>query len=81
MLSREAYASNERDHTYGILGFPCLAGVVSIVPDYTFTVIYTFTIFSKSLFTSGDLNGLCLVASPVPHIGNSYLKPADISRL
>jgi hypothetical protein len=80
VLSREAHATDERDRIYGIRGLPCLVDVVNIMPDYTLTPAQTFTRFSQSLFESGDLNGLRLVASPVFQIGTSYLKFSKFSR-
>ena len=80
VLSREASTSDERDRVYGILGLPCLAGVVDILPDYNCPPTKIFTIFSESLFLSGDLNGLRLVSSAVPQIGTRYLKSTHFSR-
>ena len=61
LLSLEAFSSDERDRVYGILGLPCLTGVVDVFPDYNRSPTEIFTIFSKSLFMSGDLNGLSLI--------------------
>lgn len=80
LLSREAFASDQRDHIYGILGLPCLSRHVTIPIDYTNTLSETFMAFSRALFTSGDLNGLRLVPSPVPAVGTRYLKFAKFSR-
>jgi hypothetical protein len=80
ILSREANTSDDRDRIYGILGLPCLAAVVKIVPDYHLPAIYTYIIFAKSLFGRGDFNGLRLVASPVPPIDTKYFQPDGISR-
>lgn len=80
LLSREANTSDERDRVYGILGLPCLAGVVDIVADYNRSTSQTFTIFSKSLLLSGDLNGLRLVSSAVPQVGTRYLQSRHFSR-
>jgi hypothetical protein len=74
LLSRDAFASDQRDRVYGILGLPCLSNLVSIWPDYHVTPNETFMSFSQTLFASGDLNGLRLVNSPVPSIGTRYLK-------
>ena len=72
IFSREANTSDDRDRIYGILGLPCVAAVVKIVPDYHLPAIYTYIIFAKSLFRRGYLNGLRLVASPVPRIHTKY---------
>jgi hypothetical protein len=80
ILSREANTRDEKDCIYGILGLPCLAAVVKIVPDYHLPAIYTYTVFAKSLFTGGYFNGLRLVASPVPQIDTKYFQFARISR-
>lgn len=74
ILSRDAFASDQRDRVYGILGLPCLSNLVSIWPDYFVTPNQTFMTFSQTLFASGDLNGLRLINSPVPAIGTRYLK-------
>lgn len=74
LLSREAFASDQRDRVYGILGLPCLSNAVSIWPDYFVTANETFKNFSQTLFASGDLNGLRLINSPVPSIGTRYFK-------
>ncbi|KAM0263718.1 hypothetical protein ACHAQJ_001032 [Trichoderma viride] len=74
LLSRDAFASDQRDRVYGILGIPCLSNLVSIWPDYFVTPNETFMSFSQTLFASGDLNGLRLVNSPVPSIGTRYFK-------
>lgn len=80
VLSREACTTDERDRVYGILGLPCLAGVVDILADYNCPPTKIFTTFSESLFLSGDLNGLRLVSSAVPQIGTRYLKSSFFSR-
>ena len=80
LLSLEAFSSDERDRVYGILGLPCLAGVVEISPDYNRSPTEIFTAFSKSLFMNGDLNGLSLTRSAIPPIGTWYFKPPHISR-
>ena len=66
ILSREANASDERDRVYGILGLPCLSGVVNAVADYTITPTKAFTLFSQCLLLSGNLNGLRLVNGAFP---------------
>lgn len=78
-LSREAFATDEKDHVYGILGLPCLAGV-NITPEYTLSAAEIFTVFSKSLFIKGDLNSLSLVNSTIPAVGTWYIKFQDFSR-
>ncbi|KAI2470061.1 HET-domain-containing protein [Annulohypoxylon bovei var. microspora] len=80
LLSREAKATDERDRVYGILGLPHLARIVQIHPDYNRTAPETFTLFSARLHSSGNLNGLRLVNSPVPSIGTRYLKSSHFSR-
>ena len=75
VLSFEAFSSDERDRVYGILGLPCLAGVVDIFPDYNRSPTDIYIIFSKSLFMSGDLNGLSLIRNAIPPIGTWYFKP------
>ena len=80
VLSFEAFSSDERDRVYGILGLPCLAGVVDIFPDYHRSPTDIFIIFSKSLFMSGDLNGLSLIRNAIPPIGTWYFKPTYFSR-
>ncbi|KAI0890664.1 HET-domain-containing protein [Annulohypoxylon maeteangense] len=80
LLSREAKATDERDRVYGILGLPHLARLVKIHPDYNRTAPQTFTLFSARLLSSGNLNGLRLVNSPVPPIGTRYLKTSHFSR-
>ncbi|KAI1213837.1 HET-domain-containing protein [Annulohypoxylon truncatum] len=80
LLSREAKATDERDRVYGILGLPHLARLVKINPDYNLTAAQTFTMFSARLLSSGNLNGLRLVNSPVPPIGTQYLKSTHFSR-
>ena len=80
LLSLEAFSSDERDRVYGLLGLPCLAGVVDISPDYNCDPVEIFTAFSKSLFMSGDLNGLSLTRSTIPPIGTWYFKPPHFSR-
>ena len=66
LLSPEALSSDEKDRVRGILGLPCLTGVVNIYPDYNRSPTEMFTIFSESLFMSGDLNGLSLDWNLVP---------------
>lgn len=80
LLGREAFASDQRDRVYGILGLPSLSDIIKITPDYTLTPSQTFITFSRALYAGGDLNGLRLVASPVPAIGTRYLKLAMFSR-
>ncbi len=80
LLSLEAFSSDERDRVYGILGLPCLAGIVDIFPDYNCSPTEIFTTFSESLFMSGDLNGLSLTHSAIPPIGTWYFKPTNFSR-
>ncbi|XDG07219.1 hypothetical protein ABKA04_006834 [Annulohypoxylon sp. FPYF3050] len=80
LLSREAKATDERDRVYGILGLPHLARLVKIHPDYNLTAPQTFTLFSARLLSSGNLNGLRLVNSPVPPIGTRYFKTSHFSR-
>ena len=80
LLSRGANASDERDRVYGILGLPCLAGIVDILADYTLSPNQAFTDFSKSLLLSGNLNGLRLVNSAIPQIGTRYLQSKHFSR-
>jgi hypothetical protein len=72
ILSQDANTSDDRDRIYGILGLPCLATVIEIVPDYHLPAIYTYTLFAKSLFKGGYFNGLRLVASPIPRINTKY---------
>ena len=79
LLSLEAFSSDERDGVYGILGLPCLTGVVDIFPDYNRSPTELFIIFSKSLFMSGDLNGLSLIRNVIPPIGTWYFKPTNFS--
>ncbi|KAI8961832.1 HET-domain-containing protein [Daldinia sp. FL1419] len=80
LLSREANATDERDRVYGILGLPQIANTIRIIPDYNRTAPETFILFSKHLLTSGNVNGLRLVNSPVPSIGTRYYKPTHFSR-
>ncbi|KAI0831038.1 HET-domain-containing protein [Hypoxylon sp. FL0890] len=80
LLSRDAKATDERDRVYGILGLPHLARLVQIYPDYNLTAAQTFTLFSARLLSSGNLNGLRLVNSPVPSIGTQYIKSSHFSR-
>jgi len=79
VLSRGAKTGDDRDRIYGILGYPCLAGVIKIVPNYDLTALSTYIAFAKSLFRSGDLNCLRLVASPVSMIDTKYFNPSTIS--
>ncbi|KAI1382911.1 HET-domain-containing protein [Hypoxylon trugodes] len=80
LLSREAKATDERDRVYGILGLPHLARLVKIHPDYNLTASQTFILFSAHLISSGNLNGLRLVNSPIPPIGTKYIKSTHFSR-
>lgn len=80
LLSLEAFSSDERDRVYGILGLPCLAGVVDIFPDYNRSPTEIFTIFTESLFMNGDLNGLSLIRGAIPPIGTWYFKSTHFSR-
>ncbi|KAI1461696.1 HET-domain-containing protein [Annulohypoxylon moriforme] len=80
LLSREAKATDERDRIYGILGLPHLARLVKIHPDYNRTAPETFTLFSSRLLSTGNLNGLRLVNSPIPPIGTKYMKFTHFSR-
>ncbi|KAI1801676.1 HET-domain-containing protein [Daldinia bambusicola] len=80
LLSREANATDERDRVYGILGLPQIANSIKLIPDYNRTASETFTLFSTLLLTSGNVNGLRLVNSPVPAIGTRYYKSTHFSR-
>lgn len=80
LLSLEAFCSDERDRVYGILGLPCLTGVVDILPDYNRSPAEIFITFSESLFMSGDLNGLSLIRNAIPPIATWYFKPTYFSR-
>lgn len=62
------------------MDLPCLTGVVNIFLDYNRSPTEIFTIFSESLFMSGDLNGLRLIRSAIPPIGTWYLKSTRFSR-
>ena len=79
LLSLEAFSSDERDRVYGILSLPCLADV-DVLPNYNCTPTEIFTAFSKSLFMSGDLNGLSLTRCAIPPIGTWYFKFKYFSR-
>ena len=78
--SLEAFSSDERDRVYGILGLPCLAGVVNISPGHNCDSTEILTAFSQSLFMSGDLYGFSLSRSTIPPIGTRYFKRPQISR-
>ncbi|XXH02304.1 hypothetical protein Hte_008676 [Hypoxylon texense] len=80
LISREANATDQRDHVYGILGLPQIADNIKLLPDYNLTASKTFILFSTRLLTSGDLNSLRLVDSPVPRIGTKYFKSTHFSR-
>ncbi|KAI4860667.1 HET-domain-containing protein [Hypoxylon rubiginosum] len=80
LLSREANATDQRDHVYGILGLPQIANNIELLPDYNIAATKTFILFSARLLASGDVNSLRLVNSPVPRVGSRYFKSRHFSR-
>jgi len=80
VLSREASTSDERDRIYGILGLAPIAHAVHITPNYRQSLTETFTLFSESLFSNDNLNGLRLVNNGVPPIGVRFFKSTRMSR-
>ncbi|KAM3073427.1 hypothetical protein ACMFMG_004677 [Clarireedia jacksonii] len=79
LLGRESHASDERDRIYGILGLKQLAAI-HIIPDYNLAARETFILFTKTLFASGDFNGLRLATSEVPKIATRYIHFINFSR-